>query len=59
VQLAELHLLGRVEVPGRLEDDEQRRPVALELRPLVGLDGVLDGQVSAAEAGVAIRRPPA
>ena len=45
VQLAELHLLGRVEVARGLEDDEQRAAVALELRPLVGLDRVLDRQL--------------
>ena len=45
VQLAELDLLGRVEVPRGLEDDEQRVAVPLELRPLVGLDRVLDGEL--------------
>ena len=45
MQLAELHLLPGVEVPGRLEHDEQRVAVALELGPLVGVDGVLDGEL--------------
>jgi hypothetical protein len=49
VQLAELDLLGRVLVPRRLEDDEQRAPVPLELRPLVGLDGVLDRELGQVE----------
>ena len=49
VQLPELHLLGRVEVPGSLEDDEQGVPVALELRPLVRGDRVLDRQFGQVE----------
>ncbi|HEY3766513.1 MAG TPA: hypothetical protein VGL44_15235, partial [Gaiellales bacterium] len=43
--LAELHVRLRLEVAGRLQDDEQRLVVDLELRPLVGRDRVLDGEV--------------
>jgi len=49
VQLAELDLLQLVDVARGLEDDEQRVAVPLELRPLVGLDGVLDGQLMQVE----------
>jgi len=45
VHLAELDLLGRVPVASRLQYYEQRVAVALELRPLVRLVGVLDGQL--------------
>jgi hypothetical protein len=45
VQLAELDLLQFVDVAGGLEDDEEGVAVALELRPLVGLDRVLDRQL--------------
>ena len=45
VQLPELDLLALVEVPRRLEDDEQRVAVALELGPLVRLDRVLDREL--------------
>ena len=44
VQLAELDLLDVVEVAGRPQDHEQRVAVALELRALVGVDRVLDGE---------------
>ena len=44
VDLAELDLLGLVEVPRRAKDDEQRVVVALELRSLVREDCVLDGE---------------
>ena len=43
--LAELDLLLLLDVPGGLEDDEQRLVVDLELRPLVSRDGVLDREV--------------
>ena len=49
VDLAELDLLDVVEVGGRAKDDEQRVAVALELGPLVGDDGVLDGDLVQAE----------
>ena len=45
MDLAELDLLGLVEVARRAQDDEQGVAVALELRPLVGDDGVLDGEL--------------
>ena len=44
VDLAGLDGVLLVDVPERLEDEEQRVVVALELGPLVGVDGVLDGQ---------------
>ena len=44
VHLAELDLLGLVEVARRPQHDEERLPVALELGPLVG-DRVLDGEL--------------
>ena len=43
--LAELDGLLRVEVARGLQDDEERVVVRLELGPLVGLDGVLDGEL--------------
>jgi hypothetical protein len=44
-QLADLdHLLG-IDIMGGLDDDEERLAVALDLRPLVGLDRVLDSQL--------------
>ena len=43
-QLADLDDLVTVDVPGRLEHDEQAVAVPLELRALVGVDGVLDGE---------------
>ena len=45
VDLAELDLLGVIEVARRSKDDEKRVPVALELRPLVSDDRVLDGEL--------------
>ena len=42
--LAELDVVALGE-PGALENDEERIAVDLELRPLVGIDGVLDGQL--------------
>ncbi|MPM38375.1 hypothetical protein SDC9_85004 [bioreactor metagenome] len=44
VQFAELDFFGRVEVPGRPQDDEEGVVVAFQLAALVGLDGILDGQ---------------
>ena len=49
VDLAELDLLVLVEVGGRAQHDEQRVAVALELRPLVGDDRVLDRDLVEAE----------
>ena len=45
VDLAELDLLDVVEVAGGAQHDEQGVAVALQLRPLVGDDGVLDRQL--------------
>ena len=45
VHLAELDRLRLVEVPGRAQDAEQRVAVALELRALMGVDRVLDGEL--------------
>ena len=42
--LADLDRLGAVHVAGGLEHEEQRVAEDLELRPLVGVDGVLDRQ---------------
>ncbi len=47
--LAELDGVVGVDVAGRLEDHEQGVVVDLELGPLVGVDGVLDGQLVEAE----------
>ena len=44
VDLAGLDGVVLVDVPERLEDQEQPVLVALELGPLVGLEGVLDGE---------------
>jgi hypothetical protein len=44
VQLPELDLLGLVEVPRRAQVDEEDVAVAFELRALMSLQGVLDGQ---------------
>ena len=49
VHLAELDLLDVVEVAGGAQHDEQRVAVALQLRPLVGDDRVLDGELVQAE----------
>ena len=48
--LADLHRLGAVDVARRLEHEEQRVAEYLELRPLVGVDGVLDRQRMELEA---------
>ena len=42
--LADLDRLGAVDVAGGLDDEEQRVAEHLELRALVGVDGVLDRQ---------------
>ncbi len=49
VDLAGLDGVLLVDVPERLEDQEEAVLVALELGPLVGLDRVLDGQRVQAE----------
>ncbi|GGT21971.1 hypothetical protein GCM10010254_48210 [Streptomyces chromofuscus] len=49
VQLAEVDLLWCVEVAGRPQDDEEGLAVAFQLRPLVRLHRVLDGQRVQAE----------
>ena len=43
--LAEQDGLGLVHIAGRTEHDEQGVPVALELRPLMRLDGVLNREL--------------
>jgi len=43
-EVVDLDVGGRREVPDRLEDHEQRVVVAFELRPLLRLHRVLDGQ---------------
>ena len=43
--LADVDQLLRPEVADGLDDEEQRVAVDLELRPLVGADGVLDGEL--------------
>src|SRR5215208_8394130 len=45
VDLPELDLLGGIKVAGGPQDDEQGLPVALQLWPLVRLQGVLNGQL--------------
>jgi hypothetical protein len=45
IDLAELDLLLGVVITGRLEHDEERLAVVLELRPLVLGTGVLDCQL--------------
>ena len=45
VDLPELDLLGGIQVAGWPQDHEQGLAVALQLWPLVGLHGVLDGQL--------------
>jgi hypothetical protein len=49
VHLAELHDLDGVDVACRSQHHEQDVAVALQLRSLVGVDGVLDGQAVQAE----------
>jgi hypothetical protein len=49
--LAELDLLHVVEVAGRLEHQEDRFVVALQLGHLVGLEGVFDRQRMELEGG--------
>ena len=50
VHLAELDLLGLVDVARRVEHEEVAVLVVLELRPLVGLHRVLDGELGEVEA---------
>ena len=45
VKFPELDLFGCIEVPCGPKDGEERRSVALELRTLMGCDGVLYGQL--------------
>ena len=45
VDLPELDLLRGIQVPGWPQDDEQGLAVALQLWPLVRLQGVFDGQL--------------
>ncbi|CAA0370697.1 Uncharacterised protein [Klebsiella oxytoca] len=49
VQLTELHGLGFVEVAGRPEHGKQVVPVAFQLGPLVGRNGVLNSKLVKAE----------
>ena len=49
MHLAELDLLRSVKVPGRLQNYEERVAVALDLGPLVRLDGVFDRQLVQSE----------
>lgn len=51
VKLAELDLLRGVEVARRAQDDEEGVAVALQLGALVGLEGVLDGELVEVELG--------
>jgi hypothetical protein len=43
--LAQLHDLDRIDVAGRPQDHERRFVIAFQLRSLVRVDGILDGQV--------------
>ena len=49
VQFAEFDLFGLVDVPRGPENDEQLFGVPFQFRPLVGCDGVLDGEPVQAE----------
>ena len=49
VHLADLDVVGLVDVPGRAQDDEQGVAVAFELGALVGGDGVLDRELGQVE----------
>lgn len=51
VQFAEVDLLGRVQIAGRAQDDEECVAVALQLRSLVCLHRVLDGERMQVELG--------
>ncbi len=44
VDLSEVHRLCFIDVAGGLQHDEQRLPVTLQLRALVGLDRILHGR---------------
>jgi hypothetical protein len=50
VHLADLDVVGLVDVPGRSQDDEQGVVVALELGSLVGGDGVLDRELGSSNS---------
>ena len=45
MDLTELDRLGSVVVNGRLQHDEERLVVAFQLRALVRLDGIFDGEL--------------
>lgn len=51
VELAEFHLLRRVQVTGGAQDDEEGVAVTFQLGALMGLQGVLDGQRVEVELG--------
>lgn len=51
MQLAEVDLLQRVQIARGTEDDEERLAVALQLRTLVRLHRVLDGERVQVELG--------
>ena len=51
LDLTELDHLDRVDVASRLQHHEQRLAVHLELRPLVCVDRILDGELVEAERG--------
>ena len=51
VQLAELHRLGVVEVAGRPEYRKQVVPIALQLGPLVGRNGIFNSKLMKAISG--------
>src|ERR687897_2512715 len=57
VDFAELDPLLLVQVAGRLEHDEERIPVALQLGPLVGVSRILDRQPVQAELPCHGREP--
>ena len=56
--LAELDDLGRVDVAGGLQHDEDHLAVDLELRPLVGVDRVLDRERVQVELALRASRTP-
>ncbi|GGD26980.1 hypothetical protein GCM10007231_28010 [Nocardioides daphniae] len=59
VHLAELHPFLPLQVAGRAQHGEEHVAVALDLRPLVGGDGVLDGQVVDPNSAATDRIPAA
>ena len=58
MDLAELDRLGLVDVAGGAQDDEDRAVVVLELRPLVGVAGVLDRERVEVEGALRRARAP-